>query len=157
MVERDRWMRWAPQERRGKVTKRPITAGGRSASSTDSRTWCSYQVARSSKAGAGLGFALGDGIGCIDLDGCIRADGTLEPWAEEILDRCPATFVEVSQSGAGLHIFGLLPEGRGRNLRSSGLDVEVYSTGRFMAVTGRRFRGASTRLADITEVASSVS
>lgn len=151
----DRWMRYRLVPRGDKVTKVPTQLNGRPAKSTDARTWSTYAEAKASGVGAGLGFALGAGIACVDLDDAI-ADGKVEPWAQAILDRAPATFVEVSQSGNGLHIFGLLPEGPGRNLRSSGQTVEVYSTGRFIAVTGRRHAASPSRLADLGGLVSSL-
>lgn len=148
-------MRYRLVPRAGRVTKVPTRVNGRQASSTDARTWSSFADAKTSTVGAGLGFALGEGVGCIDLDHCI-VDGVVEPWAQVILDAAPETYVEVSQSEEGIHIFGLLPEGPGRNLRSSGRTVEVYSTGRFMAVTGRRFGDAPARLADLEGMVSSL-
>lgn len=156
MVERGSWMRYAIEERRGRMTKVPKRLDGRNASSTDPGSWSSFADAQASDVGAGLGFALGDGIGCIDLDGAIGSDGSVKSWARAILDRVPRTFVEVSQSGKGLHIFGMLPPMQGRNLRSSGADVEVYSTGRFIAVTGERFEGAPLDLADLTGLVDSM-
>ena len=150
MRERDRWMRYRLVPRGGKATKEPTQVNGRRASSTAAHTWATFSDAKASDVGAGLGFALGDGIGCIDLDGALEA-GQVKPWAQEILDRCPDTFVEVSQSGKGLHIFGLLPEGPGRNRRLSVEEgIEFYSAGRFIAVTGRRFGRAPARLADLS-------
>jgi primase-polymerase (primpol)-like protein len=143
--------RWIRRNRR----KVPLTVTGRNASSTDSATWSEYKVARRSNVGAGLGFVLGDGIGCIDLDHCI-SDGVVAGWAREVLDSCPATYVEVSQSGEGLHIFGLLPEGAGRNIRSGDRAVEFYSAGRYIAVTGNRFEGSPSSLADLSGVVASV-
>lgn len=150
MRERDRWMRYRLVPRGDKVTKVPTQVDGRQASSTASRTWSSFVEAKASEVGAGMGFALGDGIGCIDLDGAIEA-GRVKGWAQEVLDLVPGTFVEVSQSGRGLHIFGLLPEGPGRNRRLSGEEgIEFYSAGRFIAVTGRRHGDAPSRLADLS-------
>ncbi|MGC5078473.1 hypothetical protein [Agrococcus sp. DT81.2] len=156
MTTRDRWMRWVLVNRGKKPTKRPVTCAGRSASSTNPATWTSYGEALASPVGLGLGFALGEGIGCIDLDGCIRPDGSLEAWAEPVVAAAAGTFMEVSQSGTGIHIFGLLEEAPGRNLRSVGTTVEVYSAGRYIAVTGKRFRGAPARLADISGVVASL-
>ncbi|WP_219816980.1 hypothetical protein [Arthrobacter sp. GMC3] len=155
MTDKARWLRWKLVNRNGRQTKVPLTVAGRAASSTDSGTWSSFGEANASSAGVGMGFALGDGIGCIDLDHCFD-DGNLLPWAQEIVDRCPATFMEVSQSGEGLHIFGLLPEGGGRNIRSGGSNVEFYSVGRYMAVTGERFKNSPSKLADLSEVVASV-
>jgi len=148
MTEMARWVRRT-------ATKRPITVTGRPASSTNSETWSSFAEADAAAVGAGLGFVLGDGVGCIDLDHCF-VDGELAEWAAEIVDRCQATFMEVSQSGEGLHIFGLLPDGGGRNMRDGARSVEFYSTGRYIAVTGNRFAGSPSRLADLSGVVASV-
>lgn len=152
MTGRSRWMRYRLAVRGGKTTKVPTTVAGRNASSTNPATWTDFDTARHSDVGAGLGFALGDGVGCIDLDHCIDEHGKVADWARNIIAAAGATFMEVSQSGHGIHIFGLLPERAGRNLRSQGATVEVYSTGRFIAVTGRRFERAPLELADITEL-----
>lgn len=146
LTGRDRWVR--------RQRKRPLTVRGAAASVTNPRTWSSYAAARSSAKGDGIGFVLGDGVGCIDLDHCL-VDGEVLPWAQEILDRCPPTYVEVSMSGTGLHIFGLLPPGAGRGQRG-GDGIEWYSTGRYIAVTGERFGSSPARLADLGEVVASL-
>ncbi|MFJ7057293.1 hypothetical protein ACK8N7_10150 [Streptomyces griseobrunneus] len=122
------------------------------ASSTDPRTWSSYREASKSTAGAGLGFVLnGDGIVCLDLDHAILPDGYLTTWAEDILRKAGPTYAEVSPSGHGLHIFGFAHVRQGRRIRrSGGYAVEVYGTGRFLTVTGDRFRGSPSALADIS-------
>lgn len=84
----------------------------------------------------GIGFIFaGEGIVGIDLDKCIDEKGTLAPWAQEIVDRFP-TWTEVSVTGTGLHLFvqGKLPEGH--KTKDATKRIEVYSTGRFFAVTG---------------------
>ena len=148
MTENRRWVRRTS-------TKRPITTAGRSASSTNRETWTDYASASSCTKGAGLGYVLGDGVGCIDLDHCIDG-GVLADWARRILDQCPLTFVEISQSGHGLHIFGFIPERAGRNRREGVEAVEVYSIGRYIAVTGDRFEGSPVKLADLSEVAARI-
>lgn len=156
MTEKARWIRWELVNRKGRATKVPLTIADRAASSTDSGTWSTFTEAHDSTVGAGLGFVLGDGVGCIDLDHCITG-GVVADWASAILDRCPPTFIEVSQSGEGLHIFGLLPEGPGRNIRRGDAAVEFYSAGRYIAMTGDRFGGAPSSLADLSEVIASIS
>jgi len=124
--------------------KVPRTVEGSSASSTDARTWSTYDAAADSRVGEGVGFVLGGGIGCIDLDHCL-VDGELAPWAADIVAANPGTYVEVSRSGEGLHLFGLLAEGPGRLVRD-GRSIEVYSTGRYIALTGHTYRNAPARL-----------
>lgn len=114
-------------------------------------TWASRDSAEASTHGVGSGFVLtGDGIMCLDLDGCLQG-GRLAGWAAELLARCPNTFVEVSPSGSGLHIWGLGSVGTGFKVRDH-RSVEVYDRGRYIATTGRRFRGAPVRLADLSAV-----
>jgi primase-polymerase (primpol)-like protein len=127
-------------------TKRPITATGRSASSTNADTWSTHAAAAASTEGEGVGFVLGDGIGCIDLDHCIQ-DGTTADWAQQVIDANPGTYIEVSRSGEGIHIFGRLDEGPGRNFRDGERAIEVYSVGRYIALTGNRYGAAPLRLA----------
>lgn len=137
MTSRDRWLRRAEN-------KRPLTIDGKAGSSTNPRTWSSFTEASASNAGVGLGFVLnGDGIGVIDLDHAM-VDDVMLPWAAEVLAANPGTFVEVSQSGEGLHVWGLLTEGKGCRIRD-GRNVEIYSTGRYMAM-GTPLVGTSMKL-----------
>ena len=152
MRDSDRWLRWERVRRGPRVTKRPVAVSGRAGSSTNPETWSDYETAKTSKLGHGIGFALGEDIGCIDLDDAI-VDGQVQDWAQDILDQLPSTFIEVSQSGNGLHIFGLIPERPGRN---TGRGVEVYSAGRFIAMTGDRFDNAPSRLADLSSLVSRI-
>lgn len=122
------------------ANKVPLSAVGGPASSTDPQTWCSYQDAAQSTIGVGVGFVLGGGIGCIDLDHCITG-GKLEPWAAEIVaqHRDSAILIERSRSGEGVHIFTEMDTGRGRVVRD-GRNIETYppDSGRYIAVTGDR-------------------
>jgi len=126
---RDRFVRFAKN-------KRPIMVAGfgdASASSTNPATWASYQDALASSKGAGLGFVLnGDGIGVIDLDHCID-NGVVASWALDIMDANAGTFMEISTSGTGIHIWGLLTSQPGRVIRD-GRNIEVYTTGRYVAL-----------------------
>lgn len=137
---------------RRSATKVPLTAAGRAASSTDPRTWTSYGEAEASSAGVGLGFVLnGDGVVCIDLDHAIRPDGSLKPWAEDVVRRAGSTYIEVSPSGDGLHVFGYATVCHGRRIRrADGTAVEIYGDGRYVTVTGNVFRGSPAALADLS-------
>jgi primase-polymerase (primpol)-like protein len=147
MRSADRWVRRGP----GKV---PLQPDGRPASVTDPATWSPHRVAA---VRGELGFVLdGDGIVCLDLDHCLDAHGELAPWARRIVQACPSTYVEVSPSGTGLHIFGYGDVARGRRIRRGGEAIEVYGTGRYIAVTGQPYQDAPAELADITEVITSL-
>ena len=109
--------------------KRPITAAGSPASSTDPSTWSTRTSIETSTAGDGIGVMLGGGLGCYDFDNCFSA-GELTPAAREALASIPepALRVERSVSGRGLHVFVEAPEARGS--RRAG--VERYTAGRFI-------------------------
>lgn len=157
MESMPRWLRWrlAPTKS-GKSRKIPVGPSGRAVSVTDPESWGDYFDTLWTRRGDGLGFVLGEGIGAIDLDDALTADGSPKAWAAEILARTPRTFIEVSHSGTGLHIWGHLDEAPGRNLRSKGQTVEVYSQGRFIALGRNAHAGSVRRLADITELADSL-
>lgn len=142
---RPRWVRVTSR-------KRPITLDGSAASSIDPETWSTYALIRGADR---KGFVLnGDGVCCIDFDNCLEGGHPVE-WVAEILRRLPPTYVEVSPSGSGLHVFGFAFVPAGRVIRD-GRSIEVYGTGRYIQISGRRFAGSPSRLADISAVVSSL-
>lgn len=147
LTDRPRWVRHT-------TTKVPLDPrSGSAASSTDPRTWTDHATARRSRHGAGLGIVLdGDGVVCIDLDHCLDGDGTVAAWAREVLDRCPPTYIEISPSGDGLHIWGTGTVRHGRRLALDGGTAEVYGTGRYITITGRRHGTCPAMLADLSDV-----
>lgn len=121
--------------------KRPVNPHtGLPASVTDPTTWAGSDQALAAVAagkGVGTGFVLtaGDPFACIDLDACIGPDGALSPLAQEV-GQGFNSWTERSRSGRGLHVWikGAVP-GDGRRIPG----VEVYSEGRFIAMTGDVF------------------
>ena len=142
MTSAGRWVRWANRERKGKTTKVPLTVSGRAASSKNEATWTDYTSASASTVGDGLGFVLGNGVGCVDLDDCLD-DGAPNEVARRFLDvhGKEALLVEVSYSGRGLHMFLPMEQGKGSVRVDRGQRVEVYppDSGRYVAVTGEKF------------------
>jgi putative DNA primase/helicase len=132
------WVCWRLEERDDKLTKipyDPLTA--RHASSTDSRTWRSFDEAVAALEvgeydGIGFVFSSGDPYAGIDLDDCRNPEtGELEEWAEKIVEDFGG-YAEVSQSGTGVHI---IVKGKAPNKRRD--KVEAYSSERYFAMTGR--------------------
>jgi primase-polymerase (primpol)-like protein len=145
LTGRRRWVRYSDR-------KVPLTIAGVAASSTDPATWCSYQRAKASKVGVGIGFVLnGDGIVCLDLDHCI-VDGRLSAPAERLLAAVPDTYIEISPSGAGLHVWGYGRLERGRRTVVEGQALEAYGTGRYITVTGKRWSSSTARFANLSGV-----
>lgn len=114
--------------------KRPVQVSGRAASSTNPATWTTYAAV----ADLPHGIMLGDGLGCYDLDHVIDDDGRLHPDAQAVLDQVgdAALWVERSMSGRGLHVFVRTSEVR----TTVGKRISFYTWGRFIAVTGDRWR-----------------
>lgn len=148
------WVLWRNVTRSGTPTKMPITANGSPASSTDPATWASCdEVCRAFNASrhAGIGFVFTDSdpyVG-IDLDGCRDPEtGTVTDWALDEVKRFDS-YTEISPSETGLKIWitadTKLPKGRNKKLLVPEIvakkpGVEVYSQGRYFAVTGNVFR-----------------
>ena len=147
LLSRDRWIRHTS-------SKRPLSITGGAASSTDPSTWSNFAEAHSSSAGAGLGFVLnGDGLVCLDLDHVLDGD-LLAEWAASLLAELPPTYVEVSPSGDGLHVWGLGHLERGRRVSFRGGTVEAYSSGRYLTITGRPYSGSVRSLSSLDSVLS---
>jgi putative DNA primase/helicase len=111
------------------------------ASCTDSSTWVSFDaVAAALRGGEGILFALGDGIGGLDLDDALPLSSEGRLFLGHL-----DSYTEVSPSGTGLHVlFGHTGELASRRRGS----VELYFRSRFFTITGdvlegrRRFRNA---------------
>lgn len=151
------WVVWAlesPSPDRKSVTKIPYHPDGHfKARSNDAatwgtfeRAWATYRANPARWAGVGFMFAAENGLVGIDLDQCRGEDGTIAPWAREIIDRLK-TYAEVSPSATGVKLWarGVRPGDRGRKRPYQTGAVEMYSSGRFFAVTGHRLEpGADT-------------
>jgi putative DNA primase/helicase len=133
MKSKNQWVCWKLDGKR----KLPFDAKtGRMASSTDNTTWSDYQTAvyAAEKYGYnGVGIVLTDGLICIDLDDSDDENGNPKPLPKNICSAFWDTYIEQSQSGKGRHIFclGQIPKA----IKTK--EVEIYSTARFIAVTGR--------------------
>jgi len=132
----DQWVVWKDK----KVPYDPTRPNSK-AKSTDPYTWGSFDQADAAYCEGGwlgIGFVLtGNGIAGVDLDGCV-VDGTPKPKAMKLLADLGATYIEYSPSGNGLRAFGFAKNlDRGVNGELDGLSVELYTTKRYLTVTGR--------------------
>ena len=144
------WLHWCSQPNgTGKPKKVPYYASGKPRAGkldtpADRRHLVTFDAAAERfdpEQHAGLGVALGAvpdtdlHLSGIDLDGC-RRDAQVSPRALEIVAAAHGAYTEVSPSGTGLKIFGTGDIG---TLATPG--VEMYSGGRFFAVTGEHYLG----------------
>ena len=138
-----------PRWVRRSESKVPLTITGTPAASNDPATWSDFDAASKSSVGAGLGFVFnGDGLCVIDLDHCL-IDGEPTPAAAAFLATVPDTYMEISPSGDGLHVFGKGIYLTARKSRREDLPGEVIAGRKYVTVTGRRFRGTPLTLANI--------
>lgn len=150
---RSQWLCWQleaplkPSEKQRKVPYQPTATGTPlKASTTNPRHWRSFAeafaVARARGWGVGYVFTADDPYVGVDLDDALSSARVAQTMSW--VDRAN-TYTEVSQSGVGVHLIveASLPDDLGR--RSSHDGIELYSTGRYFAITGKRLPGVPLR------------
>ena len=149
MKQQKNWVCWSMEERNGKQTKVPKNPKtGGNASATLSGTWATFADAEKYYAahpekinGIGYVFTEASGIAGIDIDHCIENGKITSDEIRELVDRC-GSYVELSPSGTGLHIYvkgKWNGAGRKNNNLGNGMAIEVYPSARFFTVTGDAF------------------
>lgn len=141
------WVVWKYEDRSSdKPTKVPYDPNTGNMAATDSpETWGSFQqcvelVGRFEEL-SGIGFVLSDAdpYAFIDLDDC-KGDSAIHEKQLKIFTDFDS-YAERSPSGKGLHIIvkGAIPQGRRKSY------IEIYSSGRYMTMTGDVYRNAPIR------------
>lgn len=138
---------WTTRERDGKTVKLPIDyRTGHVANAHDPAIWLSadhvFAVA-AGNYGVGFVFTEDDPFFFLDIDNCWTDAERWSPLALEVLGMLPGAAVEISQSGRGLHVFGAytsVPEHTSKNIA---LGLELYTSGRFVALTGTQAAGSA--------------
>ena len=143
---------WKYEKRSGRRTKVPYNPRtGALAKTNEPATFSDFSTAMKAYAIGGwdgIGYRVSEGIGAIDIDHCIREDGSLNDVAASILGIFPNAYFERSPSGTGLRgFFRLSPDFAYDktiyyiNNRKHGLEVYLPgTTNRFVTVTGDMFR-----------------
>ena len=146
---------WKLEKRKGKPTKVPYNPRtGQLAKTNDAATFSDFGTAMKAYAMGGwdgIGYRVSEGIGAIDIDHCIREDGSLNDVAASILGIFSDAYFERSPSGSGLRgFFRLSPDFAYDktiyyiNNRQHGLEVYLPgTTNRFVTVTGDTYRDGS--------------
>ena len=127
------WILWRYENVNGKRTKVPYQANNQKASTTDARTWSTFDdVKKHRDRFDGIGFCFDGSTLGIDLDHVLEQP--LTPEVQKLLDEAN-TYVEISPSGTGLHlIFNLTepfePEAN-KHKNDDGTIFECYTKGRY--------------------------
>jgi putative DNA primase/helicase len=140
---------WKYTVEQGKLKKRPFNSRTHvPARTNDPTTWTSVEPSLKALAtgrynGIGFVFTDSDPFTGTDLDACVGKDGSIAPWAQEIITTL-ASYTEYSPSKLGVHVLtqATLP-GAGRK---SGA-VEMYSQERFFTITTDHLAGTPTAIA----------
>lgn len=142
----DRWVLWRYERNATpgkKPRKIPYSLTGRAASSTDPTTWAALDATETEYLFgdySGVGIVLnGDRLVGVDLDHCVT-DGIPMPAALAILEQLGANYIETSPSGTGLRALGYGPEIVGTTGEVNGINVELYSNGRYLTLTGQTLK-----------------
>ena len=138
-----------------RLTKVPYKPGtNRKAQTNNPDTFSDFTDAMKAYAMGGydgIGIRVASGIGAIDIDHCIREDGTLNDVAASVLGIFKDAYFERSPSGSGLRGFFQVDADYifdktvyYINNRTHGLEVYLPgATNRFVTVTGDQYRPGS--------------
>jgi primase-polymerase (primpol)-like protein len=139
------WINWKPVCADGKVKKLPTygeaVLRGRYWD-TSGRTFAEAFRTMSEQGGVSLLLSMENPLACIDIDDCNGDD----PRLLKILQLVPNAWHELSPSGHGVHVWGVLPDKKsyllpGRNqIGYHGSEYEWYGSGRAITVTGHQLK-----------------
>src|SRR2546421_12390522 len=141
---------WKYTVEQGKLKKRPFhPRNNLPARTNDPTTWTSIEPALKALAsgrynGIGFVFSERDPFTGTDLDNCVGKDGSIAPWAQEIITTL-SSYTEYSPSKLGVHILTQATlEGAGRKIGH----FEMYAEGRFFTLTPDHVPGTPTTIED---------
>lgn len=135
-----------PGKRPGKRDKLPVSPKTLEVfDSMDATHYVDYATARAfvdQGLAEGVGWSVAPPYFFLDIDGAAEDHGG--SWKEIAAKLCgmfPGCFIEVSQSGRGLHVIGRYegpePEHKKKRGNYYGVDLELYTSRRFVALTMR--------------------
>lgn len=160
--------RWTENETNTRWTKPPLIAGSGPnydfAKTNDPSTWRLSEavltdIARNSELGAGVAIYQCEplaeyNLACIDIDNIRDADGVIRSWALEIIGRCRGSYCELSPSGGGFKVYGLVKKCNSiyGKIKFPDGEIELFANCyRYLCVTGRS-PDPSAQLIDITDI-----
>lgn len=138
LVERNNWIVWKWEKRKGKWTKPPYQVNGDPAKSNDPATWVSFEKAlaayRNGGSWDGIGFMLDkSGMVGFDWDDCLDDSQNIDPEVKKHIEGIDS-YTEISPSGRGMKTLcgGRLPKGGHHGER-----IGVFDSVRYFCVTGK--------------------
>ena len=150
LIEYKQWVLWKKAEVNGRATKIPVSPwSGKPAACDKPQTWSSHKHVRFALRrfrcdGIGFVFTNNDPFCGIDLDGCRAVNGSIDPYALDLIRRVES-YTELSPSGTGVHVLikgKLSGSGRRRD------KIELYDSGRYFTITGKHLTGTPFAIED---------
>lgn len=154
ILTEERWVMWKAEKVAGRLTKVPYTINHRKASSTDSKTWTTYETAKATLAhsknepqqnkrfsGIGVVFTPERTLLGIDIDHVLNEKGEIiGEFSDKIgqLIKEAKTYTEISPSGTGLHLYLALTSSL-TLLANRHAPFEAYTAGRYFTFTESPF------------------
>lgn len=137
----NQWVVWRYEpDADGKMTKIPYQVNGIKASTTDPKTWDTYENVIKASGFDGIGFVFDFPYAGIDLDHYRDPEtGEISEYAKLVIAALNS-YTEISPSGAGCHVLvqGTLKSSGNKNTE---LRIEMYDHARFFTVTGNHLYG----------------
>jgi hypothetical protein len=134
-----RWCCW----KLVKGTKMPTQATGTAAKSNDPSTWAEFESVEHFDR---IATFLEEPYCGVDLDGCLEDNGSLKPWAWELVAKLSeVSYSEVSPSGLGIKFItrARKPDGARctHKVGEGKQQIECYDHSRFWTITGEVYTG----------------
>jgi len=151
LIQRDQFVNYVFEPKGERTTKPPVDADGHKINAQDSANWRSFEDVVAVNDQIGFVLTDDDPFLFIDLDHVLK-EGKLCDWAEELIAELPATYIEISPSGDGLHMLYKLNDTP--NIKTNkrkfddGTVLEVYFNKRYFTITGNVYN--STPIATVT-------
>lgn len=148
--EEKRWVNWKHVTVDGKITKVPYAINNTNdpindtkASTADPLTWSTYEDAIKASSNVGIVFMSDRLLLGIDIDDCLEGNTIVHEEKEKIekLIKEAGTYVEISPSNKGLHLFLSLTAPLQLTANRKG-SFEAYTSGRFFTVTNNPYKEA---------------
>ena len=150
------WISRPSRQRPGAVDKLPIhPTTGAVHDAHDPAIWMTASEAIAIASASpdhhvGFVFTVNDPFFFLDIDKCLTTDGQWSPIAAQLCGALAGAAVEVSQSGAGLHIIGTGPV-PAHGCKNTAHGLELYTEGRFVALTGTEALGSAAHRPEALE------
>jgi len=134
------WILWGYRERDGTIIKVPIDPKtGAWTNAHDPKNWITFEDAlkysKTDNLGIGFDFTKGLGYVFIDLDHVLENGVIKNQRIKEIVENAD-TFIEISPSGEGLHLFFKCFNFDFDSTRLKDLPIEIYTDARYSTFTG---------------------